>query len=179
LMTEITQQKRLWDHRSRVLSGRARTGGPCPGCAWIGWAGCVRGLLGAAGALLAKQTCSRGGVLVPAGASRWVSQQLTHTPGLGWAGPAWPTADVRPAGAGGPPDLAVPRQLLPAAGAQPLQGLRLGIYKQWFEHASADIVAVCYSAVDQLKALGASVQVGASTCPPPPHPLRGPPLLII
>jgi Asp-tRNA(Asn)/Glu-tRNA(Gln) amidotransferase A subunit family amidase len=38
-----------------------------------------------------------------------------------------------------------------------LKGVRLGIYPQWFEHASPEVVQVCRSMVEQLKAAGAVV----------------------
>ena len=38
-----------------------------------------------------------------------------------------------------------------------LRGGRLGIYPQWFEHASPEVVQVCKAMVEQLKAAGAEV----------------------
>ena len=38
-----------------------------------------------------------------------------------------------------------------------LKGIRLGIYKEWFEHASPEVVKACYSMVDQFKKLGGQV----------------------
>ncbi|HEX7598226.1 MAG TPA: amidase, partial [Polyangia bacterium] len=38
-----------------------------------------------------------------------------------------------------------------------LRGVRLGIYPQWFEHASPEVVQVCRAMVEQLKAAGAEV----------------------
>ena len=38
-----------------------------------------------------------------------------------------------------------------------LSGLRLGIYRPWFEHAAPEIVAACDAAVDRLRAMGATV----------------------
>jgi Asp-tRNA(Asn)/Glu-tRNA(Gln) amidotransferase A subunit family amidase len=38
-----------------------------------------------------------------------------------------------------------------------IAGLRIGIYKQWFDHASPDIVKTCRAAVDRLVAQGAKV----------------------
>src|SRR5581483_12428045 len=44
-----------------------------------------------------------------------------------------------------------------------LHGLKLGIYRPWFEHASADVVAVCETLLAQLRELG--VQVREVTIP--------------
>jgi Asp-tRNA(Asn)/Glu-tRNA(Gln) amidotransferase A subunit family amidase len=38
-----------------------------------------------------------------------------------------------------------------------LSGLRLGIYRPWFEHTAPEIVAACDAAVAQLQAMGATV----------------------
>ncbi|MCC6810786.1 MAG: amidase [Deltaproteobacteria bacterium] len=38
-----------------------------------------------------------------------------------------------------------------------IQGLRIGVYKPWFEHATADIVASCRAALDRLVARGATI----------------------
>jgi Asp-tRNA(Asn)/Glu-tRNA(Gln) amidotransferase A subunit family amidase len=39
-----------------------------------------------------------------------------------------------------------------------LKGVRLGIYPQWFEHASPEVVQVCRAMVEQLKAAGAELR---------------------
>lgn len=38
-----------------------------------------------------------------------------------------------------------------------LEGIRLGIYKDWFEHASPEVVKACYSMVDDFKKAGGEV----------------------
>ncbi|GLC33742.1 hypothetical protein PLESTB_000111000 [Pleodorina starrii] len=44
-----------------------------------------------------------------------------------------------------------------AAGGQPLKGLRIGVYDEWFRHASPSVVSACRSALSELEALGAEV----------------------
>jgi Asp-tRNA(Asn)/Glu-tRNA(Gln) amidotransferase A subunit family amidase len=39
-----------------------------------------------------------------------------------------------------------------------LQGVRLGVYRAWFEHAEPDVVRACDAALERLVALGASVR---------------------
>ena len=62
---------------------------------------------------------------------------------------------------GAPQPLAVPRALpsgLAAPGAAPaLAGLRLGVFREWFEDADAEVVAACHRAVDLLVDRGAKV----------------------
>lgn len=62
---------------------------------------------------------------------------------------------------GAPQPLAVPRALpsgAAAAGAAPvLAGLRLGVFREWFEDADAEVVAACHRAVDLLVDRGAQV----------------------
>jgi len=38
-----------------------------------------------------------------------------------------------------------------------LQGIKLGIFKEWFEHADPEVVNSCYQMVDQFKKLGAEI----------------------
>ncbi len=38
-----------------------------------------------------------------------------------------------------------------------LRGVRLGVYRQWFEHASAEVVQVCQAMLEQLKRAGAEI----------------------
>jgi len=38
-----------------------------------------------------------------------------------------------------------------------LHGLRLGVYRQWFEHASPEVVQVCQAMLEQLKRAGAEI----------------------
>ncbi|KAK9834816.1 hypothetical protein WJX81_000884 [Elliptochloris bilobata] len=63
--------------------------------------------------------------------------------------------------AGAPQPLAVPRALpsgAAAAGAPPaLSGLRLGLFREWFEDADAEIVAMCHRAVALMVDRGAEV----------------------
>eukprot|EP00887_Chlorella_sp_A99_P006764 scaffold3.g6764.t1 len=56
-----------------------------------------------------------------------------------------------------PPPLALPR--LPAAGgdAAPLRGLRVGVYREWFEDAAPAVVAACRAALAALERAGAAV----------------------
>ncbi|GIL89123.1 hypothetical protein Vretimale_16172 [Volvox reticuliferus] len=42
-------------------------------------------------------------------------------------------------------------------GRQPLKGVRIGVYDEWFEHASPSVVAVCRAAVSELQSLGAEL----------------------
>lgn len=64
-------------------------------------------------------------------------------------------------GSGAPQPLAVPRALpsgLAAPGAAPaLGGLRLGVFREWFEDADAEVVAACHRAVALLVDRGAQV----------------------
>jgi Asp-tRNA(Asn)/Glu-tRNA(Gln) amidotransferase A subunit family amidase len=57
-----------------------------------------------------------------------------------------------------PTTLAQPMPSLAGWDGADLKGVRLGIYRAWFEHAESDIVAACNAAVERLVALGASVQ---------------------
>ncbi|EFJ49246.1 hypothetical protein VOLCADRAFT_89962 [Volvox carteri f. nagariensis] len=40
---------------------------------------------------------------------------------------------------------------------QPLKGLRVGVYDEWFRHASPSVVTVCRTAVSELQSLGAEL----------------------
>lgn len=39
----------------------------------------------------------------------------------------------------------------------PLQGLRIGVYSEWFDHAAPEVVKSCRSALDILKSLGGTI----------------------
>jgi Asp-tRNA(Asn)/Glu-tRNA(Gln) amidotransferase A subunit family amidase len=43
------------------------------------------------------------------------------------------------------------------AGSPPLAGVRLGVYRPWFEHAEPDVVSTCAALFDTLKSAGAEV----------------------
>mmetsp|Transcript_40084 Transcript_40084/g.95216 ORF Transcript_40084/g.95216 Transcript_40084/m.95216 type:complete len:248 (+) Transcript_40084:507-1250(+) len=57
-----------------------------------------------------------------------------------------------------PPPLTLPyRAGVPARrDARPLDGLKLGLYREWFEDADGDIVSACNDAVSTLESLGAT-----------------------
>ena len=57
----------------------------------------------------------------------------------------------------GPPPVTIPRAVHSGGGAS-LQGLRLGIFRAWFEDASKPVVSACYHAVSCLTQLGAQVR---------------------
>jgi Asp-tRNA(Asn)/Glu-tRNA(Gln) amidotransferase A subunit family amidase len=38
-----------------------------------------------------------------------------------------------------------------------LKGVKMGIYKEWFEHASPEVVTICYAMVEKFKQMGAEI----------------------
>lgn len=56
-----------------------------------------------------------------------------------------------------PPQLTLP-PLTRNAGPDDLQGLRLGLYREWFEDADEEVLAACHAAVAQLEQMGAKVK---------------------
>ena len=67
---------------------------------------------------------------------------------------------------GAPQPLAVPRAL-PSGVAAPdaapaLAGLRLGLFREWFEDADAEVVAACHRAVNLLVDCGAKARLSAA-----------------
>lgn len=66
---------------------------------------------------------------------------------------------------GGPPAATIPRQLCRPGQAPQLTGLRLGIFRPWFQHADAEIVAACSRAVACLEHLGARVSPALNASP--------------
>lgn len=56
-----------------------------------------------------------------------------------------------------PNTLAQPPLTLPAAAEGSLAGVRLGVYRPWFEHAEPGVVATCDALVDELRRAGATV----------------------
>ena len=56
-----------------------------------------------------------------------------------------------------PESLAQPPVTLAGWNRPNLHGVRLGIYREWFEHASAEVVQVCQAMVEQLQRAGAEV----------------------
>mmetsp|Transcript_42983 Transcript_42983/g.109995 ORF Transcript_42983/g.109995 Transcript_42983/m.109995 type:complete len:658 (+) Transcript_42983:162-2135(+) len=55
-----------------------------------------------------------------------------------------------------PPPLMLP-SLTRHSGPQDLSGVRIGVYRKWFEDADAQVVAVCDAAVERLEGMGAKV----------------------
>ena len=55
------------------------------------------------------------------------------------------------------PAATIPRQMCRPGQAPQLTGLRLGIFRPWFQHADAEVVAACNRAVACLEQLGAKV----------------------
>jgi Asp-tRNA(Asn)/Glu-tRNA(Gln) amidotransferase A subunit family amidase len=56
-----------------------------------------------------------------------------------------------------PNTLSQPSVTLEGWNKQGLQGIRLGIYKEWFEHASPEVVKQCYLLVDEFKKAGGEI----------------------
>jgi len=56
-----------------------------------------------------------------------------------------------------PPLLTLPAKLPDTGENFSMEGMRLGVYKEWFEHAEPSIVKVCYQALDALQSMGAEV----------------------